>query len=341
MMIDLRSDTFTLPSKEMLDTIITAKLGDDVWGEDPTVIELEALAAKILGKEAGLFVSSGTQGNLVANMTHLKRGEGIVLEKESHIYMYEVGGLSHIIGAFPFLIDGDNGLMNPEDVEAIFTRAYNVHWVDIKHLCIENTHNRGGGRIIPKENIDSLAKITHDNGGTVHLDGARIFNAAIASGIQASRIVENADSVQICLSKGLGCPIGSLVVGTEEFIHEARRNRKVLGGGMRQVGIIAAPGIYALNNMVDRLSEDHKHAQMLEKALLEIPGMKVKPVDTNIVVSDLSENKWNASEVRDRFEKQGILVSQMCDIFFRMVTYYGISKENIEKVIETLPEVFQ
>ena len=142
MMIDLRSDTFTLPSKEMLDTIITAKLGDDVWGEDPTVIELEALAAKILGKEAGLFVSSGTQGNLVANMTHLKRGEGIVLEKESHIYMYEVGGLSHIIGAFPFLIDGDNGLMNPEDIEAIFTRAYNVHWVDIKHLCIENTHNR-------------------------------------------------------------------------------------------------------------------------------------------------------------------------------------------------------
>ena len=155
-MIDLRSDTFTLPSQEMMDSIVDAKLGDDVWGEDPTVIELEALIAKKLGKEAGLLVSSGTQGNLAANMTHLKRGEGVVLEKESHIYMYEVGGFSQIIGAMPFLVDGQNGLMNPSDVEALFTRDYNVHWVDIKLLCMENTHNRGGGRVIPKDNLEQL-----------------------------------------------------------------------------------------------------------------------------------------------------------------------------------------
>ncbi|MHA1224373.1 MAG: GntG family PLP-dependent aldolase [Candidatus Heimdallarchaeaceae archaeon] len=339
-MIDLRSDTFTLPSKEMLKTILTAKLGDDVWGEDPTVIELEALAAKMLGKEAGLLVSSGTQGNLVSNMTHLNRGDGIVLEAESHIYMYEVGGLAQICGAFPYLIKGDNGLMRPEDVEAIFTRPYNVHWVEPKLLCIENTHNRGGGKIIPKANIDTLAKIAHENGASVHMDGARLFNAAVATNTPASKIVENVDSVQICLSKGLGCPIGSIIVGSEEFIYKARKNRKVVGGGMRQAGIIAAPGIYALTHMVNRLAEDHKHAKFLEEALSNIPNLLVKPVDTNIVIADLSQTSWTTEEIEKRFKEKNILVTNMGIHLFRMVTYFGISREDIDFVIASLPEIF-
>ena len=339
-MIDLRSDTFTLPSKEMMETIMHAKLGDDVWEEDPTAIELEALAATILGKEAGLFLSSGTQGNLVANMTHLNRGDGIVLEEESHINMYEVGGIGQICGAYPYLIKGDDGLMSPSDVEAIFTRNYNVHWVEPKLLCIENTHNRGGGKIIPKDNIDTLANIAHENGGVVHIDGARVFNAAVATNMPVSKIVEKADSVQICLSKGLGCPIGSLLVGSEEFIHKARKNRKVVGGAMRQVGIIAAPGIYALNNMVDRLAEDHKHAKMLEKALNEIENIRVKPVDTNLVVSDISKTTYTAYEIEQKLSQKGIQVSIMGDYLFRMVTYFGITTEQIETAASALFEVF-
>ena len=341
-MIDLRSDTFTLPSKDMYDSILSAKLGDDVWGEDPTVIELEALAAKKLGKEAGLLVSSGTQGNLVAEMTHLNRGDGVILEAESHINLYEVGGLSQIAGAYPFLVKGQEGVMNPADVEAIFNRGYNVHYVDPKLLCLENTHNRGGGRVIPQDNIDTLAKIAHDNEATVHMDGARVFNAAVASGIPASRIVKEADSVQICLSKGLGCPIGSVIVGSEDFIHVARKNRKVVGGGMRQAGIIAAPGIYALNNMIDRMQEDHKHAKIIEKALLDITDLRVKDVDTNIIIADLTGTKWTPEGIADSFREKGILITLMPGIqpMVRFVTYFGITRENIDKVVEAIPEIF-
>ncbi|MCG3222338.1 MAG: aminotransferase class I/II-fold pyridoxal phosphate-dependent enzyme [Candidatus Heimdallarchaeota archaeon] len=339
-MIDLRSDTFTLPSKEMLETIMTAELGDEIWREDKSTIELEELSAKMLGKEAGLLVTSGIQGNLVANMTHINRGDGIVLESESHIYMYEVGGFAQIVGAHPYLIKGQNGLMNPKDVEKYFTQPYNVHWAHPKLLCIENTHNRGGGKIIPKENIDTLSKIAHENDGLVHMDGARVFNASVASGVPVSKIVEKADSIQFCLSKGLGCPIGSMLVGSEEFIHLARRNRRSVGGSLRQAGVIAAPGIYALNNMVDRLEEDHKHAKILEKALLEIPNLKIKPVDTNIVITDTTETSWDAEEILSRFYNNGIKTSKMGDNLFRMVTYFGITREDIEKVVEVIPEIF-
>ncbi len=340
MVVDLRSDTFTMPSREMLATILTAELGDDVWGEDPTVAHLEALAAKKLGKEAGLLVTSGTQGNLVSNMTHLNSGDGIVLEAESHTYLNEAGGFSSIIGAYPFLVKGKNGAMNPKDVEEILTRPYNVHFAEPKLLCIENTHNHAGGTVIPKENIDTLAKIAHENEVAVHIDGARIFNAAIASGTPAAKLVENADSVQICLSKGLGCPVGSVIVGTEEFIHRARKNRKILGGGMRQAGIIAAPGIYALNNMIDRLAEDHMHAKIIAKELEKIP-IKLKPVETNIIYGDLSKTKWTASEIQNRFENKGIKVSRMGEDLFRMVTYLNISRSDINTVVATIPEVFQ
>ena len=339
-MIDLRSDTFTLPSKEMMDTILEAKLGDDVWEEDPTVKELEELIAQMLGKEAGLLVSSGTQGNLVSHMTHLNRGDGVVLEKESHINQYEVGGISQISGAYPLLLDSDNGLMNPEDVKSVFATPYNIHKVTPKLLCLENTHNRGGGKIIPKKNLDSLAHIAHESGASVHLDGARLFNAVVATGMSADRIVENMDSIQICLSKGLGCPIGSLIVGTEEFIHNARRNRKVVGVGMRQAGIIAAPGIYALNNMINRLDEDHKHAKMLGDKLREVKDFIVKPVDTNIVIVDTSKSQLSADDVCAKLEKNGILVTHMGEQIFRMVTYFGITKEHILSALDVISDVF-
>ena len=342
-MINLRSDTFTIPSREMLETIFSADMGDDVWNENITVQELEALSAERLGKEAGLLVTSGTQGNLVAEMTHLSRGDGVVLDVESHINHYEVGGLSQIAGAYPFLVKSNNGLMDPKEVEAIFTRDYNVHFVEPKLLCLENTHNRGGGKVIPQENIDTLAKIAHDNGASVHMDGARVFNAAVASGTPVSRIVKYADSVQICLSKGLGCPVGSVIVGTEEFIQKARKNRKVVGGGMRQASIIAAPGIYALNNMIDRLAEDHEHAKMIEEALLKIPNLKVKDVDTNIIIIDLTSSKWTPEGIIEAFKEKGILVAKIPGIqpMVRLVTYFGITRENIEKVVEIIPEIFK
>ncbi|MHA1303235.1 MAG: GntG family PLP-dependent aldolase [Candidatus Heimdallarchaeaceae archaeon] len=339
--IDLRSDTLTLPPKEMLETIMTAKLGDDVWREDPTVQELEALAAKKLGKEAGLLVTSGTQGNLVSQMSYLNKGEGIVLEAESHIYMYEAGGLSAIVGVLPYLIKGDNGLMNPRDVESILARPHNIHFATPRLVCLENTHNRGGGKVIPKENMDEISKIAHDYSVPVHVDGARIFNAAIALDMPVSKLVENVDSVQFCLSKGLACPIGSLVVGTEEFIEEARHNRKRVGGGMRQAGVIAAPGIYALNHMIDRLKEDHQHAKMIEKALLKYEGLNVKPVDTNIVIVDLADTPWTAAEAYNKLEKEGILVTQMGERLIRFVTHYNINRTAIEHVLEVLPEVFR
>ncbi|MHA1115311.1 MAG: threonine aldolase family protein [Candidatus Heimdallarchaeaceae archaeon] len=338
--IDLRSDTLTLPPKEMLETILTAKLGDDVWREDPTVQELEALAAKILGKEAGLLVTSGTQGNLVSEMTHLNKGEGIILEAESHIYLYEAGGIASIVGALPYLIKGDNGLMDPKDIEAILSRPYNVHYADPKLVCIENTHNRGGGRVIPKSNMDEIAKIAHDYGVLVHIDGARLFNASVALDISPAKLVENADSIQICLSKGLACPIGSIIVGTEEFIEKARKNRKRVGGGMRQAGVIAAPGIYALNHMIDRLKEDHEHAKMIEKVLREKENIIVKPVDTNIVIVDLSDSEWNAKTLSKKLEKQGVLVTQMGEQLIRFVTHFNISREDIEKVVKVLSEEF-
>ncbi|UJG40964.1 MAG: aminotransferase class I/II-fold pyridoxal phosphate-dependent enzyme [Candidatus Heimdallarchaeum aukensis] len=338
--IDLRSDTLTLPPKEMLETILTAKLGDDVWREDPTVQELEVLAAKILGKEAGLLVTSGTQGNLVSEMTHLNKGEGIILEAESHIYLYEAGGIASIVGALPYLIRGDNGLMDPKDIEAILSRPYNVHYADPKLVCIENTHNRGGGRVIPKSNMDEIAKLAHDYEVPVHIDGARLFNASVALDISPAKLVEHADSIQICLSKGLACPIGSIIVGTEEFIEKARKNRKRVGGGMRQAGVIAAPGIYALNHMIDRLKEDHDHAKMIEKVLREKENIIVKPVDTNIVIIDLSDSEYNANTLSKKLEKQGVLVTQMGEQLIRFVTHFNISREDIEKVVKVLSEAF-
>lgn len=339
-MIDLRSDTVTLPSKEMLETILSAKLGDDVWREDETVQELESYAAELFGKEAGLLVTSGTQGNLVAELTHLQRGDGVVLEQESHIYMYEVGGLTALVGAYPILIPGKQGVMDPVDVENVLSRPKNIHFPEAKLVCLENTHNRGGGKVLPPDNIKTISKIAHDYGAQVHVDGARIFNAAIYLKKPVADLVQTVDSVQFCLSKGLACPVGSVLVGTEEFIEKARKNRKMVGGGMRQAGIIAAPGIYALKHMIDRLEEDHIHAKMIEKELLKIENIKVKPVETNIVIVDLQETQWSAKEIAAKLEEKGVLVTIMGPKIIRFVTHFGITREDIHETLNIIQEVF-
>ncbi len=340
-MIDLRSDTVTLPPKEMLETILSAQLGDDVFGEDETVIKLEELAAKMLGKEAALLVTSGTQGNLISCLTHLKRGDGIILDPEGHIYMYEVGGISALVGAYPFLVNSKNGVINPKDILNIVQRSYNVHFTEAKLVCLENTHNRGGGKIIPQDNIQTIIDIAHDNNISTHLDGARIFNASVALGVKPSYLTSNFDSIQICLSKGLACPVGSIIAGSKDFIHKARKNRKMVGGGMRQAGVIAAPGIYALTNMIDRLEEDHKHAKMLEKALKNFPDVIVKPVDTNIVIINLEHLPFSAQNFVDRIEQEGVKAIVMGEKIVRFVTHYGISTTDIKFVIEVLSDVFE
>lgn len=338
-MIDLRSDTVTLPSKEMMEAIQQAQLGDDVYGEDETVNKLEELAAKKLGKEAGLLVCSGTQGNLVSVMSHLQRGEGIVLESESHIYFYEVAGFSVIAGAYPFLIEGNQGVYKYDKLEAVLTRPKNIHYPQAKLVCIENTHNRAGGKVIDKTDMDKIADLAHDNGANVHVDGARIFNASVALKMSPAKLVEKADSIQFCLSKGLACPIGSMVVGTADFIQKARKNRKMVGGGMRQAGIIAAPGIYALNNMIERLEEDHKHAKMIEQTFANIEQVRVKPVESNIVIADMEKRNYTADIMYEKFKKEGVLVTKMGPTLIRFVPHFGISTEEIKvtcKIIEKL-----
>jgi len=270
--IDLRSDTFTLPSKEMLDSIPSAELGDDVEGEDPTVNQLQDMAADMFGAEAALLVASGTMGNLVSLMAHCRRGDEVFLEAEAHIYYYELGGMSAIVGAIPNLIKGVRGKFTPEQLEAAI-RHPDLHYPIARLVCIENTHNRGGGTVWTPREVEAVAKVAHDHGLKVHCDGARIFNAAVALDVDVKEYMRHLDSLSFCLSKGLACPVGSVVLGNREFIEEVRRARKMVGGGMRQAGIIAAPGIIALQKMVGRLKEDHRNARRLAEGLNQIPGV--------------------------------------------------------------------
>ena len=337
-MIDLRSDTITLPTQEMLESILTAKLGDDVSREDETVLKLEEMAAKKLGKEAALLVTSGTQGNLVSVMTHTHKGDEVFMEAESHVYYYEVGGISAIAGVIPHLIPGKRGQIPPEKLEEAI-RPPNLHFPNPRLVVIENTHNRAGGAVIPPGNIKAISDIAHDKGLSVHIDGARIFNAAIALKMDPAKLVEPVDSVMFCLSKGLSAPIGSLVVGTEEFIEQARKNRKMLGGGMRQAGIIAAPGIIALEKMIDRLEDDHKHAKILEKYLKEIPDLEVWPVETNIVIVDLSNTKYDSYQFLNKLSEKGVRAVSFSKYLVRFTTNRHITEEDVKNAATIVKEI--
>lgn len=331
MTIDLRSDTVTQPTDRMREAMARAEVGDDVYGEDPTVRALEELAARTVGKEAALFCASGTMANLVAVLTHTQRGDEVLCEATSHIYEYEVGGLSVLAGTVPRLIRGERGWISPEALTSAL-RPPNVHFAPPRLLCLENTHNRAGGVAIPPDRIAATAEAAHQVGLAVHLDGARIFNAAVALRVPASTLAAPADSVMFSLSKGLSAPVGSLLCGTQAFIERARRWRKAVGGGMRQAGVLAAAGIVALTEMVERLAEDHRRAKDLARGLAEVQGLFVDPdqVDTNIVVVGV---EGRAPEIVERLRQQGVLAHAVTDRTIRLVTHRHISDEDVAEAV--------
>ena len=335
--IDLRSDTVTQPTPEMREAMADAVVGDDVYGEDPTVNRLEGMAAEMLGKEAGLFIPSGTMGNLAAILSHCGRGDEVILGHFSHTFLYEAGGISALGGIHPRTIPNqDDGTLKLEDIEAAI-RPDNPHFPVSRLVCIENTHNRSGGTVLDVEYTNSVAEIAHKNNLSLHIDGARIFNAAVALGIPVNQLVESADSVTFCLSKALCAPVGSVLCGEESFIKKARRARKQLGGGMRQAGIIAAAGIVALEKMVDRLSEDHTRARNLAQGLRGINGVKIEndPPPTNMIYLHFDEaGPFSAFEWEDRLRDKGILAVAVAANRMRMVVHYGVGDEDIEDTVK-------
>jgi len=337
-MIDLRSDTVTKPSDEMRDAMKEAKVGDDVLGEDPTVKELEELAAEKLAKEAGLFVTSGTQGNITSLLTHTEPGEEIIFGKDCHIYRYEVGGYASLAGLSARILDDSEGYIGPSDIkEAV--REENIHHPETSLLCIENTHNVAGGVPVDSDYTKKVCEIAHDQDLKVHLDGARVFNASVALDEDIAELVEAVDSVMFCLSKGLSAPVGSMLVGSKEFIERARKNRKRLGGGMRQAGVIAAPGIISLEKMVTRLKEDHDNARRLTEGLKERGvDIDLKKFKTNIVMLDTSQFEITADELRLRLEEKDILTLALGKDLLRFVTHREISRDDIKRTLEVFEE---
>ncbi len=335
--IDLRSDTVTLPTEEMLEAIRHAELGDDVYREDPTVNKFEEMAASKMGKEAALLVASGTQANLVSLMSNTGRGELVILESESHMYWYEVGGISVIAGLLPWPVKSQNGALDPNDVDAAI-RPRNIHFPEPALVCLENTHNRHGGTVVTPEQISAVSQVARAHGLKLYMDGARVFNAAVALKTDVKEFTRHVDNMMFCLSKGLSCPLGSVVVGTREFVEKARKFRKVLGGGMRQAGVIAAPGIIALEKMIDRLEEDHRNARRLAEGIAKIHGVSVnlERVQTNMVRFSIGglggEDELFLSELKEN----GVLASTLAKNNIRMVTHRGIEAEHVEKAISAV-----
>ncbi|MBI5445805.1 MAG: low-specificity L-threonine aldolase [Deltaproteobacteria bacterium] len=338
--VDLRSDTVTVPTPEMRRAMAEAEVGDDVYGEDPTVNRLEEESAALLGKEAALFVPSGTQGNQVAVLTHAGRGEEVIVEAESHVVYYEVGGIAALSGCQIRAIPGERGALDPERVEEAI-RPANVHYPRTALVCLENTHNRAGGAIVPQENVAAVAEVARRHGLPVHLDGARIFNAAVALGRPAVELAAPADSVMVCLSKGLGAPVGSILAGSRDFIARARKNRKLLGGGMRQAGVIAAAGLVALRTMIPRLAEDHENARRLAAGLQALDGLAVD-VDaarTNMVLFDLLDRRWDAAALVGALAEAGVLSNATGPRRIRFVTHKDVSAADVEEALVRIEKV--
>lgn len=339
--IDLRSDTVTLPSPAMRQAIAAAQLGDDVFGEDPTINKLQQMAAEITGKDAGLLVASGTMGNLVSILTHCSRGDEVILGDQSHTFYYEVGGISALGGIQTHTIPNQpDGTLKLSDIAAAI-RPDSSHFPPTKLICLENTQNRCGGVILKSDYMNSVAELAKQHNLKIHLDGARIFNAAVALGIDVKELVKDADSVMFCLSKGLAAPVGSVICGSEEFVKKAHKIRKMVGGGMRQAGIIAAAGIVALEQMINRLAEDHKNANKLARAIAQIKGFSINldAVQTNIVYFDLDSENITAQQVVEKAKQKGILLLNLGPKTFRMVTHYGIESEDIEAAISVLSQI--
>ncbi len=334
-MIDLRSDTVTRPCSNMRLAMANAEVGDDVFEDDPTVLELESLAAELLGKEAALFVTSGTLGNNIAIKVHTQPGDEVLMDWDSHSMCYEVGAPAVISAVQMRQFRSTVGVPPVAEIESAIS-AESLHSPATSLIILENTHNRHGGAVIPQTLIDDIAGIANSRNVRLHIDGARLFNAAIASGIPAKQIVLHADSVTFCLSKGLGCPVGSVMCGTRDFINKARRVRKMLGGGMRQVGILAAGGVYALMNNIDRLAIDHTNAHALAVGLNGISGLQVNmaSVQTNMVYLQIDPAVIAASELENRLRASGVNCLAVGPTTIRMVTHLDVNDEDIEKTIE-------
>jgi threonine aldolase len=313
-----------------------AEVGDDVYGEDPTVNRLQEKAAEITGTEAALFVPSGTMGNQVAIAVHTRPGQEVIVEATSHIYNVEMATMARFSGVQPRVVFGERGVFSAEQVRhAIRPKLYYLAQTGL--VCLENTHNAAGGRIWPLSVARGILEVAHAHGIPVHLDGARIFNASVATSVPVSELVRGFDSVMFCLSKGLGCPVGSLLCGSREFIEEARRVRKALGGGMRQAGILAAAGLYALEHHVERLAEDHENARILAQGLSEIPCLSVTPPETNIVMVEILRGP-TAAELAERLKRRGVLVAPAGAGTearkLRLVTHLDVSRTDILRTID-------
>lgn len=336
--IDLRSDTVTHPTPAMRQAMANAEVGDDVYGEDPTVNRLEELSAEMLGKEAALFVSSGTMGNFIALLTHCGRGDEIIVGDQSHIFTSEQGGASVLGGMamFPLQTRTDGTLAIDDMRHAI--RADDVHYARTRLICIENTHMRMNGAPLPVEYLKHVRDLADVHHLKIHTDGARIFNAAVALNVNVQALSQFSDTVQFCLSKGLSAPVGSMLVGTHEFIQAARRARKLVGGGTRQAGILAAAGIVALETMVERLAEDHANAKYLAEALADLPEIDLDPahVKTNMVIFGLVLKTMTAGQIVESAKQDGVLLQARGEHSVRAATHYGVTRADIDTAIRVI-----
>ncbi|MFC1555864.1 low-specificity L-threonine aldolase [candidate division KSB1 bacterium] len=340
-MIDLRSDTITRPSLAMREAMMKAEVGDDVFGEDPTINELQKMSADIFGKEAGLFIPSGTMGNEIAINVHTQQGDEVIVDRLSHIVNFETGGPGFISGVNLVPLDGKNGILSAEQVEKAI-RPEGLQFARTGLICLENTHNYAGGSVYPFETIKEISEIASFKEIPMHLDGARIFNAVVATGIKPDEYSLYFDSITFCISKGLGSPVGSVLLGSQEFIDQARIVRKILGGGMRQAGILAAAGIYGLENNVERLIVDHKNAKKLAEALNKTKTFDIHPdeVESNIVIFRISDTSISPSEASEKLGEKGILVFPFGERQLRAVTHLDVSDKDIEDVCSRLIRYF-
>ena len=336
-MIDLRSDTVSKPTPAMRKAMADAEVGDDVYDDDPTVNRLQEVSAKLLGKEAALFTPSGTMSNAIAMKVHTRPGDEVLMDTEAHSMLYELGLPATIAHVLTRQFRSAKGVPDVEAIRHSF-HAESLHNPGTTLILLENTHNRAGGEIIPLEVMQEIYQITKSHDARLHLDGARLFNAVVASGVSAADFAKNADSVTFCLSKGLGCPIGSVLCGTHEFIHRARRVRKMLGGGMRQVGILAAAGLYALENHIERLETDHANACFLAQGLAQIPGLRIRNSNppTNMVYFDLD---GSSDILCKQMKAQNVLANPIEEQTVRLVTHLGVDQGQIEETIRIIQEI--
>ena len=338
--IDLRSDTVTRPTPAMRQAMFEAEVGDDVYHEDPTINRLEARAAKIVGKEAAVFVPTGTMGNQSAIRAHTQRGDEVIVHERSHIVLYEVGGVAQLSGCVTRTISTPNGILDWNRIEPL-VRAATDHFNGVALIAVENSHNILGGHVYPQAVLNEICDQAHERGISVHMDGARIFNAAAYLGAPVHEVTAKVDSVMFCLSKGLGAPVGSMLAGSREFIERARMARKVFGGSMRQAGVLAAAGIVALENSPAGLPRDHENARFIAEALARVPGISIDPTDvqTNIVIFDVEGTGMTGREVSTKLRERGVLSNAVAPYRMRMLTHYDVTRGQCEHAMEVMAEV--